>query len=304
LPSTHEESILNIKHIGVIGAGTMGSGIAQVCAVAKYKVTLIDLDPNQLDRAKKIIDDSLNRFARKDKLPESVSDIKARIDGSRQLAVCENCDMVIEAVYEDIDIKTDIIQKISRAVSPAAIIGTNTSAISITTLAAGAVNPERVIGIHFFNPVPMLKAVEVIRGMQTNDHTMEMTTRFIDSLDKRPIAVNRDIPGFLLNRINLPSNLEAMRMVEQGIATIEDVDEGVKLAFGRPMGIFELGDLVGLDVTLNACDAIYAETKDSKYLPPVILRRMVKAGRLGKKVGQGWYEYSADGSKRSGPTST
>jgi 3-hydroxybutyryl-CoA dehydrogenase len=140
--------------------------------------------------------------------------------------------------------------------------------------------------------------------MQTNDHTMEMTTRFIDSLDKRPIAVNRDIPGFLLNRINLPSNLEAMRMVEQGIATIEDVDEGVKLAFGRPMGIFELGDLVGLDVTLNACDAIYAETKDSKYLPPVILRRMVKAGRLGKKVGQGWYEYSADGSRRSGPTST
>lgn len=281
----------------MVGAGTMGAGIAQVCAVARYRVALIDLDPEQLDRAEKSIHNSLGRFAHKNKLSESVSTIMARIEYHQELAVCGNADMAIEAVYEDIEIKTGIIQEVSRVIDPAAIIGTNTSAISITALATAAINPERVIGIHFFNPVPMLKAVELVRGMETGDDTMDLTTQFITSLGKQPIVVNHDIPGFLLNRINLPSNLEAIRLVEQGVATIQDVDQGVKLAFGRPMGIFELGDLVGLDVTLNACDAIYAETKDPKYLPPVLLRRMVKAGRLGKKTGIGWYAYNADGSK-------
>ena len=289
---------MNLKQISVVGAGTMGAGIAQVCAVARYRVTLVDLDPKQLDRAKESIHNSLGRFAHKDKLSESVSAIMARIEYGQELAVCGNADLSIEAVYEDIDVKTGIIRELSQVIDSSAIIGTNTSAISITALAAAAINPERVIGIHFFNPVPMLKAVEIVRGMETSDGTMDVTMQFIASLEKQPIAVNRDIPGFLLNRINLPSNLEAIRMVEQGVATIEDVDQGVKLAFGRPMGIFELGDLVGLDVTLNACDAIYAETKDLKYLPPILLRRMVKAGRLGRKTGNGWYAYNADGSKK------
>jgi 3-hydroxybutyryl-CoA dehydrogenase len=290
--------VLNLKQISVVGAGTMGAGIAQVCAVARYRVTLVDLDPKQLDRAKESIHNSLGRFAHKDKLSESVSAIMARIEYGQELAVCGNADLSIEAVYEDIDVKTGIIRELSQVIDPSAIIGTNTSAISITALATAAINPERVVGIHFFNPVPMLKAVEIVRGMETSDGTMDVTMQFIASLEKQPIAVNRDIPGFLLNRINLPSNLEAIRMVEQGVATIEDVDQGVKLAFGRPMGIFELGDLVGLDVTLNACDAIYAETKDPKYLPPILLRRMVKAGRLGRKTGNGWYAYNADGSKK------
>jgi len=277
----------------------MGSGIAQVCAVAKYNVALIDVETAQLDRAKQGIQDSLNRFARKDRLSETVDSTTERIEYSQDLNSCRDADVAVEAVYENVEIKTDTIRKLSRIVSETTIIGTNTSAISITTLAAAAANPERVIGIHFFNPVPMLKAVEVVRGLETSDITMDTTIRFIASLGKQPIAVARDIPGFLLNRINLPSNLEAIRMVEQGIATIADVDQGVKLAFGRPMGIFELGDLVGLDVTLNACDAIYAETKDAKYLPPVLLRRMVKAGRLGKKSGKGWYDYALDGSKKN-----
>jgi len=290
--------VLNLKQISVVGAGTMGAGIAQVCAVSRYRVTLVDLDPKQLDRAKESIHNSLGRFAHKDKLSESVSAIMARIEYGQELAVCGNADLSIEAVYEDIDVKTGIIRELSQVIDPSAIIGTNTSAISITALAAAAINPERVIGIHFFNPVPMLKAVEIVRGMETSDGTMDVITQFIESLEKQPIVVNRDIPGFLLNRINLPSNLEAIRMVEQGVATVEDVDQGVKLAFGRPMGIFELGDLVGLDVTLNACDAIYNETKDPKYLPPILLRRMVKSGRLGKKTGNGWYAYNADGSKK------
>lgn len=289
---------MEIQHISVIGAGTMGSGIAQVCATAQYNVALIDLEAQQLDRAAATIEKSLARFAKKDKLTESVAEIAARISYSRDLDACANADLVVEAVYEKLEVKTDIIQSISQLVGPATVVGTNTSAISITAIAAAAANPERVVGIHFFNPVPMLKAVEVVRGLETYDATVETTADFVKSLNKKAIIVNHDIPGFLLNRINLPSNLEAMRMVEQGIATIEDVDQGVKLAFGRPMGIFELGDLVGLDITLNACDAIYAETKDPKYLPPIILRRMVKAGRLGRKVGRGWYTYTADGEKK------
>jgi len=204
----------------------------------------------------------------------------------------------MEAVYENLDVKKCIFQEVCRHVSEEAILATNTSAISITAIGACASHPARVVGIHFFNPVPMLKAVEVIRGIETSDQTMESAAQFIVSLGKKPIIVDKDVPGFLLNRINLPSNLEAMRLLEQGIGTIEDIDEGVKLAFGRPMGIFELGDLVGLDVTMAACDAIYSETKDPKYLPPVILRRMVKAGRLGKKTGKGWYEYNSDGTRK------
>ena len=290
---------MDLKQISVVGAGTMGSGIAQVCAMAKYRVALVDVEIAQLDRAKQSIQNSLNRFASKDKLSETVANITDRIEYGQDLDMCEDTDMAVEAVYENVEVKTDIIGKLSRIVSETTIIGTNTSAISITALAAAASNPERVIGIHFFNPVPMLKAVEVVRGLETSDITMDTTMRFVASLGKQPIAVARDIPGFLLNRINLPSNLEAIRMVEQGIATFADVDQGVKLAFGRPMGIFELGDLVGLDVTLDACDAIYAETKDAKYLPPVLLRRMVKAGRLGKKTGKGWYDYAPDGSKKN-----
>jgi len=208
---------LDLKQIGIVGAGTMGSGIAQVCAVAKFKVALVDVETAQLDRARQGIHDSLNRFARKDKLSESIESITDRITYSQDLSSCADADVAVEAVYENVDVKADTIQKLSRVVSETAVIGSNTSAISITALAAAAANPARVIGIHFFNPVPMLKAVEVVRGLETDDVTMDTTMAFIRSLGKQPIAVARDIPGFLLNRINLPSNLEAIRMVNRGL---------------------------------------------------------------------------------------
>jgi len=290
---------MSIRQVTVVGAGTMGSGIAQVCATAHYDVRLVDVIAEQTQRATKAIEQSLKRLAEKKRISEEVTTILGRIRTSQSMEVCQDSDLVIEAVFEDLSLKTDIFRQLEKSVSPHAILATNTSAISITEIASVTSSPSRVVGIHFFSPVPMMQVAEVIRGMETNDETMDLAVLFIKSLGKEPIIVNRDVPGFLLNRINLPSNLEAIRLVEQGIGTIEDVDKGVRLAFGRPMGIFELGDIVGLDVTLNACDAIYKETKDLKYLPPVLLRRMVKAGRFGKKAGKGWYEYNPDGTRKS-----
>lgn len=289
---------MEIKRVGVVGAGTMGAGIAQVCATAHYEVHLVDVVPEQTQRAMKAIEQSLKMFADKNRISEEVATILGRIATSQSMEVCKDSNLVVEAVFEDLSLKTDIFRQLEESVPFHAILATNTSAISITEIASVTNNPARVVGIHFFSPVPLMKVAEVIRGLQTSDETMEMAIEFVKSLDKQPIIVNRDMPGFLLNRINLPSNLEAIRMVEQGIGTVEDIDKGVKLAFGRPMGIFEIGDIVGLDVTLNACDTIYKETKDPKYLPPVLLRRMVKAGRVGKKVGKGWYEYNPNGTRK------
>ena len=289
---------MSIRQVTVVGAGTMGSGIAQVCATARYDVHLVDVIAEQTQRAMKSIEQSLKRFAEKKRISEEVSTILGRIKASQSVEVCKDSEIVLEAVFENLSLKADIFRQAEKFVSAHTILATNTSAISITEIGSVTSSPSRVVGIHFFSPVPMMQVAEVIRGMETSDETMDVAIQFVKSLGKDPIVVNRDVPGFLLNRINLPSNLEAIRMVEQGIGTIEDVDKGVRLAFGRPMGIFELGDIVGLDVTLNACDTIYKETKDLKYLPPVLLRRMVKAGRLGKKVGRGWYEYNPDGTRK------
>ncbi len=289
---------MSIRQVTVVGAGTMGSGIAQVCATAHYEVHLVDVIAEQMQRAMKTIEQSLKRFAEKKRISEEVATILGRIGISQSMEACKESDVVVEAVFEDLSLKTEVFRQLEKSVPAHAILATNTSAISITEIASVTTSPWRVIGIHFFSPVPMMQVAEVIRGMETHDEILEKAVQFVRSLGKEPIVVNKDIPGFLLNRINLPSNLEAIRLVEQGIGTAEDVDKGVKLAFGRPMGIFELGDIVGLDVTLNACDAIYEETKDLKYLPPVLLRRMVKAGRLGKKAGKGWYEYNPDGTRK------
>ncbi len=293
---------MSIQQVTVVGAGTMGSGIAQVCATARYDVNLVDVVPEQTQRAMKAIEQSLKKFAEKKRISEEVSTILRRIEISSSMDVCRDSELVVEAVFEDLSLKAEVFRELDKYAPVHAILATNTSAISITEIASVTTSPWRVVGIHFFSPVPMMQVAEVIKGMETHDETMQMAAQFVRSLGKEPIVVNKDVPGFLLNRINLPSNLEAIRMVEQGIGTVEDIDKGVKLAFGRPMGIFELGDIVGLDVTLNACDAIYKETKDLKYLPPVLLRRMVKAGRLGKKVGKGWYEYNSDGIRKGGRT--
>ena len=289
----------DINQVMVVGAGTMGAGIAQVCAAVGCQVALTDLDEGQLERAGRGIESSLNRLAAKNKLTDEPETILGRISFEQSVEKnAAGADLVVEAVFEDLAVKQKVLAEVGRHAAREALVASNTSAISITVLAAEVPHPDRVLGLHFFNPVPLLKAVEVVRGLETSDESMEKTVAFIQRLGRSPIRVDRDVPGFLLNRINLPSNLEAMRLVEQGVGAVEDIDRGVKLAFGRPMGIFEVGDLVGLDVTLMACEAIYAETKDPKYLPPVILRRMVAAGRLGRKTGRGWYSYDEDGTRK------
>ena len=207
--------------------------------------------------------------------------------------------MVIEAVFEDLELKKEVFSLLDQTCRAKTLFASNTSAIPITELASATRRPDKFLGLHFFSPVPMMQAVEVIRGISTSDETFQKGEAFVKRIGKEPILVNRDVPGFIINRINLPSSVEAMRLVEQGVATVEDIDKGLRLGAGRRMGIFETGDMVGLDITYGALMALYKETGDSRWYPPLLLRRKVKAGHLGKKTGKGWYEYNPDGTKKS-----
>ena len=289
---------MSIKKIFVIGSGLMGSGIAQVCAQTGIKVLLYDINPEALKKALENIDWSVGKFIEKGKVKEDKATIISRIKTVSDYSGISEADLIIEAVFEKLELKKEIFQKIDDSSAPEALIASNTSAIPITELACVTKRPERVLGLHFFSPVPMMQAVEVIKGLATTEETAEKGKEFVIQIGKEPIMVNRDIAGFVINRINFPSTIEAMRLVEQGIATVEDIDKGLRLASGRKMGIFETGDMVGLDVTYGAMMAIYQETGDPRWFPPMILRRKVKAGELGRKTGKGWYEYNEDGTKK------
>jgi 3-hydroxybutyryl-CoA dehydrogenase len=289
---------MQIKKVFVIGSGLMGSGIAQVCAQAGITASLYDISQEALDKAIKNIGWSIGKFIEKGTLKEDLKTITDRISTSSSIAAASDADLVIEAVFERLDVKQDIFRQVDAIAKPAALIASNTSAIPITELAAVTKRPTQVLGLHFFSPVPMMQAVEVIKGLATSDKTAESGRDFVLAIGKEPIMVNRDVAGFVINRINFPSTIEAMRLVEAGIATVEDIDKGLRLASGRRMGIFETGDMVGLDVTYGAMMAMYDETGDPRWYPPLLLRRKVKAGQLGRKTGKGWYEYNKDGSRK------
>ena len=276
----------------------MGSGIAQVCAQAGIEVYLHDVSKDALVKAIKTIDWSVGKFIEKGKLKEDRDSIMSRIQLITDFNDGKRVDLAVEAVYERLELKQDIFQKLDRICHPDALIASNTSAIPITELAAVTNRPEKVLGLHFFSPVPMMQAVEVIKGAATADRSVDKGKEFVLQIGKEPIMVNRDVAGFVINRINFPSTIEAMNLVEQGVASVEDIDKGLRLAAGRRMGIFETGDMVGLDVTYGAMKAMYEETGDSRWFPPLLLRRKVKAGHLGRKTGKGWYEYNEDGSKK------
>jgi 3-hydroxybutyryl-CoA dehydrogenase len=208
-------------------------------------------------------------------------------------------DLIIEAVFENLDLKKEIFEKMDGLAGPESLMASNTSSIPITEIAVAVKHRDRVLGLHFFSPVPMMQAVEVIRGQCTSDNAMLKGKQFVVRIGKEPIMVNRDVAGFVINRINFPSSMEAMRLVEEGVATVEDIDKGLRLASGRRMGIFETGDMVGLDVTYGALMSMYKETGDPRWFPPMILRRKVKCGELGRKTGKGWYEYDKDGRKKT-----
>jgi 3-hydroxybutyryl-CoA dehydrogenase len=286
---------MDIKKVFVVGSGLMGSGIAQVCTQSGLDVVLYDIDPEALRKALKSIEWSVAKFVEKGELKEDKTAIMNRIRTVSDFSEAAASELIIEAVFENLDLKREIFEKMDALSMPEALMASNTSSIPITEIAVAAKSPERVLGLHFFSPVPMMQAVEVIRGQSTSEDTMLKGKGFVVRIGKEPIMVNRDVAGFVINRLNFPSSMEAMRLVEEGITTAEDIDKGVKLALGRRMGIFETSDMVGLDVTYGALMSMYKETGDPRWFPPMILRRKVKSGELGRKTGKGWYEYDKEG---------
>ena len=289
---------MDCRKVFVMGSGTMGHGIAQVCAQNGISVVMCDVSKEIIDGALKKVQWSVSKLAEKGKLSEGVDDVMKRIEATTDYGAASDADLVIEAVFEKIEVKHEVFKKIDGVVGETTILATNTSAIPITSIASVTRRPKNFLGLHFFNPVPMMVAVEVIKGIDTSDETFEYGAEFVRFIGKEPILVRRDIAGFILNRINMLSNMEAYRLVEQGVASPEDIDKGMRLAFGRRMGPFETSDLVGLDVQLAAYTNTYEEEKDSRFYPPSILRRKVSAGHLGRKTGKGWYEYNSDGSRK------
>jgi len=289
---------MEILKVFITGAGLMGGGIAQACAQAGIEVLLNDVSPEALQKGIRNIAWSLKKLAGKGALSETKETILERIRPVAETAEARDVDLAIEAVYENLELKKEIFSALDRILQPRALLASNTSAIPITELAAVTRRADRVLGLHFFSPVPLMQAVEVIRGLSTSDETVQTGRKFVVRIGKEAIMVNRDVPGFVINRINFPASIEAMNLVEQGVASVADIDRGLRLASGRKMGIFETGDMVGLDVTHGALMAMYHETGNARWYPPLLLRRKVKAGHLGRKTGKGWYEYNPDGSRK------
>ena len=282
-----------IQKIGVIGGGTMGSGIAQTFAMAGYPVVIQDLAEPALDRARKTIETSLARMVKKEALTEAkAAETVALITTTTVFDQMGECDLVIEAIVEKVDIKTDLLKRLDSICRPDAILASNTSSISLTELAAASAHPGRVIGMHFFNPVPMMQLVEIIRALQTTDAVAEAVTDITLAIGKTP-RVSKDSYGFIVNRLLAPQINEAINCVYEGLATAEDIDSMMKLGANHPMGPLALGDLIGLDVVLNIMETLYQGFDDPKYRPSPLLKQMVAAGYLGRKTGKGFAEYHA-----------
>jgi 3-hydroxybutyryl-CoA dehydrogenase len=289
---------MEFKKVLVVGSGTMGNGIAQVCAQKGISVVLSDVSEDILARAVKNIRWSVGKFVEKGKLTDGLETIMGRIRTATGFESASEVDLVIEAVFEKVEIKHEVFKKIDALVSDKTLLASNTSAIPISDIASVLRRPENFIGLHFFNPATMMNAVEVIKGIASSEESFQAGAEFVRLIDKEPIMVKRDIAGFILNRINMLANMEAMRLVEQGVASPEDIDKGMCLAFGRKMGPFETSDLVGLEVQLMAYTNVFEDEKDARFYPPSILKRKVLAGQLGRKSGKGWYEYNPDGSRK------
>jgi len=278
--------------LAVIGAGLMGSGIAQVAAAAGWQVTLRDLDDASVQRGLAGIRGSLEKFASKGKITaEDAAAAIARITPTTDLDAAADADIVVEAVFEKIELKHEVFSALDKICKDGAILATNTSAIPVTQIAAVTQRPEAVVGTHFFSPVPMMALCELVRGLKTSDETLATARAFAEELGKTCIVVNRDIGGFVTTRLICALVMEAVKLVESGVVTAEDLDTACKLGFGHVMGPLATCDLTGTDILLHATRNIYAETGDPKFFPPELLARMVTAGDLGRKAGKGFYQY-------------
>jgi len=280
-----------INKVAVLGAGQMGSGIAHVLAQQKYNVVLFDIADIQLQNALSGIGKNLERQAKKGLLDSGdIPSIVGRIRTTMTMEDLADCDLAIEAVSEKESLKLDIFKNLDKIVKPEAILASNTSSIPITRIAAVTKRPDKVIGLHFMNPVPVMKLVEVIRGLATSEKTFEAIGSLVETLGKE-MAVSADYPGFIVNRILIPMINEAAFALFEGVASAEDIDKGMKLGTNQPMGPLTLADYIGLDTCLAIMEVLYDGFKDSKYRPCPLLVKMVEAGRLGKKTGQGFYNY-------------
>ncbi|MGZ9738144.1 3-hydroxybutyryl-CoA dehydrogenase [Pseudomonas sp. GNP012] len=283
---------MNLQNIGVIGAGTMGNGIAQVCAMAGFNVTLLDISESALQKAVATVGKNLDRQIAKQTLtPEQKQATLDKIRTSTDYSVLHDAQLVIEAATENLDLKLRVLQQIAAQVGSECVIASNTSSLSITQLAASVSQPERFIGLHFFNPVPVMGLIEVIRGLQTSDATHQLALDMATSLGKTAItAGNR--PGFVVNRILVPMINEAILVFQEGLASAEDIDAGMRLGCNQPIGPLALADLIGLDTLLSILEAFYDGFNDSKYRPAPLLKEMVAAGYLGRKTGRGFHAYA------------
>jgi 3-hydroxybutyryl-CoA dehydrogenase len=284
---------MNERMIGIVGAGTMGSGIAQLAAQRGFRVCLYDMSDELVNKGLSRIAASLSRLVEKGKLTESERDtVLSNIEAASDLNRLQDAEVVIEAVVEDIEVKQETFRKLDAILKPEAILATNTSSLSITLIAESTARQDRVAGMHFFNPAPVMKLVEVVRGLKSSDDTIAALMGLARDLGKEPIEVKKDSPGFIVNRIMIPQFIEAIRLVEEGVASPEDIDKAVTLGLNYPMGPFALQDFAGVDIGLKVMDYFYEEFKDQRFAAPLSLRRLIRAGRLGKKAGAGWYDYS------------
>lgn len=284
---------MEVKRIGVVGAGAMGHGIAQVAAQIGCEVVMRDIEDSFVQRGLKGIDKFLSKSVEKGKLSaEEKGSILGRIRGTTDMSELKGADFVIEAVIEDLDLKKSVFKELDELCPPEVILASNTSSMSLTEIATATKRPDKVCGMHFFNPVPLMRLVEVIRGYATSDETVQITTDIAKKMGKTTVEVKKDSPGFIVNRIMIPHMLEAIKIVEEGIASIEDVDAAVKNGLNYPMGPFELMDLTGIDVAYFVSEYLYKElNKEAKWVSPNLMKTMIRAGRLGRKTGGGWYAY-------------
>jgi 3-hydroxybutyryl-CoA dehydrogenase len=282
---------MEVKKVGVLGCGLMGSGIAQVAATAGFDVTVLEVEQKFLDRGFTAIEKSLAKFAEKGTIKETPQAIRGRLKGTTKREDLADCDIVIEAIIENVEEKKNMYSSIDGIVKKDAIFASNTSSISITELLTSTKRPERFVGLHFFNPVPLMKLVEVVRTIATADEVYQTAYEFAKKLGKVPVRTS-DKTGFIVNRLLVPYMLDAIRAYEEGVGSIEDIDNAMKLGCGYPMGPFTLLDFVGLDTTYYITHVMYDEFKERRFASPPLLKRLVMAGWHGRKTGRGFYDYS------------
>jgi 3-hydroxybutyryl-CoA dehydrogenase len=287
-----------IRRVGVVGAGLMGSGIAEVCAKAGFTVVVREPTEDLLAKGRMRVTNSLSKARQRGKVNDAEeSAIASRLTFSSSLEEISSCDLVLEAIVESLDVKRELYRALDAICGKETIFCSNTSSLTITEMAAATQRPDRFAGLHFFNPVPVMKLVEVVRGLATSDQTVATVTAFARALGKEPVAC-RDNSGFIVNRLLVPYLLDAIRAHEQGVGSLGDIDTGMKLGCAHPMGPFELLDYVGLDTTYAIAEIMFAEYREARFAPPPLLKRLVLAGRFGRKTGRGFFEYDERGNRR------